>query len=59
MLADIASGEVDTADVVFLIAVIVAVVAAALAATTAPQNRFAAPLGWLAVALVAFGFLLL
>lgn len=57
MIADIASNKTGAADVVFLIAVVLAVVAAATAAR--PVDARTVALGWLAVALVAFGLLLL
>ena len=60
LLADIFTGEVDAADVFFLIATILAVVAAGLAwSTRADALRHATPVGWLSVACLAFGFLLL
>jgi hypothetical protein len=72
MLADIANGNVDAADVFFLIAAIAAAIAAVLYAVARVPRRtttdarvvydtagFAPALGWLAVACVAFGFMLL
>ena len=56
MLADIVSGEIDCADVMFLVALILAVVAAFLAW---PQRTLTTVCGWLAVAAVALGLLLL
>lgn len=60
LLADIAAGETGTADVLFLVAVILAVVAALFAyATWAETTKLSAPLGWLALAALALGLLLL
>jgi len=56
VLADIASGELDTADLAFLVAVIVAVVAAVLMIMA---RSIPAALSVIALALVAFGLLLL
>ena len=56
MLADIVSGEVDAADVMFLVALILAVVAAFLAW---PQRTVTNVCGWAAVAAIALGLLLL
>ena len=56
MLADIVRGEVDWADVVFLIALILAVVAAFIAW---PQRTLTNVCGWAAVAAIALGLLLL
>jgi len=57
-MADIIEAETGTADVFFLIAVIVAVVAA-IAYALAPPFRFAATLLAVAVACMAFGLLAL
>ena len=58
MLADIASGNLDAADVFFLIATIVAVLAAVLYAVTEPRALRWAPVALsLAVAGIAFGLL--
>ena len=67
MIADIASGNTDAADVLFLIASIVAVVAAilyVLAPTrtdtaTVAHRTYAFPALCVAVALLAFGWVLL
>jgi len=56
MIADIVSGELDWADVCFLVAAILAVVAAVIAW---PEKTVATTLGWAAVAAVAIGWLLL
>lgn len=56
MIADIASGESDWADVMFLIAAVLAVVAAWNAW---PQRKMDGTLGWLSVALLAIGWMLL
>ena len=56
MLADIVTGETDWADVMFLVALVLAVVAAFIAW---PQRTLTNVCGWLAVAAVAFGLLLL
>lgn len=72
ILADIANGNVDAADVCFLLAFILGLVAAALALFGPVLVRHSPPpdhpvavhswspiLGWIAVALLALGFLLL
>lgn len=60
MLADIASGEVDWADIFFLIAVILAVIAAlAYASRRTDALPWAPVLLSLAVACISFGWLLL
>ena len=58
MVADIASGHVDAADIVFLIAVILAVIAAVVSYRTT-DRPIGAPFGWLAVAALGLGWLLL
>lgn len=58
MIADIASGNLEAADVCFLVALVLAVVAAFV--SVRPQPRWDAHLpGWLAVAALALGWLLL
>ena len=60
MIADIFSGEVDAADVFFLIATLLAVAAAFLYAARRPDTVVWAPVaGWLGAACAFFGFLLL
>lgn len=59
MLADIASGNVDAADIFFLIAVILAVIAGILAITKNAAGHLVQGLGWFAVACAAFGLLML
>jgi hypothetical protein len=66
MLADIAHGEVDTADILFLVGVFLAAVAAILyMLATTPQPRrvavvvWAPVFGWLAVACLGAGWLVL
>jgi hypothetical protein len=56
MLADIVSGELDWADVMFLCAAILAAVAAVVAW---PQRTVSSTLGWAAVCALAIGWLLL
>lgn len=58
MIADIATGKTGAADIVFLIAVVLAVIAAAGSFRPAIDARVIA-LGWLSVAAVALGLLLL
>lgn len=52
------SGNLDFADILFLLACIVAVIAAALSLKPQPKVS-AAALGWLAVALIALGWFVL
>ena len=59
VLADIAHGHTDGADVLFLVALILAGIAAVLAASTTPASRFAAVLGWAALAVADLGLLVL
>ena len=60
MFADIASGEVDTADIFFLFAVILGVVAAIAYATRRADAVVWAPvLGWLGFACAALAWLVL
>jgi phosphoglycerol transferase MdoB-like AlkP superfamily enzyme len=59
LLADIATGNTGTADVLFLIAVILAVISALIAWRPAPESRWSGPLLSLAVAAAAFAWLLL
>ena len=59
VIAEIASGEVDTADVFFLIAVTVAGIAALLSIIEIPASRHAAMFGWAAVTALAAGWLVL
>lgn len=54
--ADIAHGHTDAADILFLIAAVLAVVAAWNAW---PQRKVDGVLGWIAVACIALGWLLL
>ena len=56
MLADIAHGHDDAADVIFLIA---AVVAAVASWNAWPDRKVDGTLGWLSVALISVAFLLL
>jgi hypothetical protein len=56
MIADIAHGHADAADVMFLIAAVLAVVAAWNAW---PQRKLDGTLGWLAVAVISVAWLLL
>lgn len=56
MIADIASGHDDLADIMFLIAAVLAVVASWNAW---PQRKLDGTLGWLSVALIAVAWLLL
>ena len=56
MLADIAHGHTDAADILFLIAAVVA----ALASWNAwPERKMDGSLGWLAIALISIAWLLL
>jgi hypothetical protein len=57
----LANGNLDVADVLFLIATIIAVIAAVLSMRPAAGTRGvpSSALGWLAVALLAFGWFLL
>lgn len=58
----LANGNLDVADVLFLIATIVAVIAAVLAVRPVaggPRGVPSSAFGWLAVALLAFGWFLL
>ena len=60
MIAEIFTGENDWADVAFAVAVVLAVVAAVLArGTVVKASSYAIPLGFLAVAFIAFGLCLL
>lgn len=59
MLADIVSGETATADVIFLIAVVVLSVAAVASITVSPITKLAAFLTNVGLALIALGFLVL
>lgn len=59
MIADIATGNSATADVLFLIAIIVFVVAGIGSLTTSPVTRFVSFLTNIGLALVALGFLIL
>lgn len=59
LLSTIAEGEVDTADIFLLLAVIIAVIAALLSIVTSPAARFASFAGWLALGCAAFGLLVL
>jgi hypothetical protein len=59
MFADIVTGETGTADVLFLIAVILAVLSALAGYVPAPRDRFAGPLLSAAVAAAALGWLVL
>lgn len=60
ILADIVSGNTGTADVFYLIGVIIAVLAALCAATRSPEAlRWSPVLGWLALGCVSFGLLVL
>lgn len=59
MIADIASGEVDTADVFFLVALILAGLAALLSTVTIPASRHAATFGWAAVTCLSAAWLVL
>lgn len=56
MLADIAHGHTDAADVMFLIAAVLAVLASWNAW---PQRKLDGTLGWLSVALISVAWLLL
>ena len=56
MLADIASNETDWADILFLVAIVLGLVAGFMAW---PDKTVKDVCGWLAVAAVAFGLLLL
>ena len=58
LIADIASGNLDLADVMFLLAVILGVIAAVMS-YGAQTARHSLPLVALAVASTAFGFLVL
>ena len=60
LVADIASGETDLADVAFLVALIVAVVGAVVMWRPGPYaDRYGGPLAAAAIAAVALGLLLL
>jgi hypothetical protein len=60
MIATIASGHADLSDVALLIAVVLAVIAAiGSAPRTALTPAYAMTFGWLAVAFLAFGWLVL
>lgn len=59
MLADIASGEVDTADVFFLVALILFLVAAILNFVRHPSSWLAVPIVDLGLAAVALALLVL
>lgn len=58
LLADIVSGETGTADVLFLVAVVLAVLSA-LAGYVTDRAKFAGPLLSAAVAAAALGWLVL
>ena len=54
------NGNLDFADICFLVAVVVAVIAAVLAIPRdPPRSAWTAVFGWAAVALIALGFLVL
>jgi hypothetical protein len=55
----ITSGNLNAADIFFLIAVILAIVSALIAWRPAPESRWAGPLLSLALAAAALGLLLL
>jgi len=62
LLAAIAAGHDDAADVAFLVAVILATLAAIAAGSpgvAGETGRFVTVLGWLAVAVLSLGWLLL
>jgi hypothetical protein len=59
MIADIATGNTGTADVLFLIAAIAFVLAALGSLSTNPVTRFVTALTNIGLALVAVGFLIL
>lgn len=60
LLADVASGETDLADIAFLVAVVLAVVAGVAASgKAAVLAGWAIACGWFAVAALALGLLLL
>lgn len=59
LLADIATGNTDAADVLFLVALIVAAVAVVVFLATSVPDRIAGALVAAALGCVAFGFLLL
>ena len=60
MIADIATGETDWADIAFLVAVIIAAAAALIMWRPGPTaDRYGGPLVAVAVAAVALGLLLL
>lgn len=59
MLADIASGDTDFADVLFLLALIVFIVGAVGSVVTTPFAKLSALLSFIGLALVAFGLLVL
>lgn len=59
VLADIANGNTDAGDVLFLIAVIVFAVAAIGSVTTSVVSKFVSFLTNVGLALVALGFLVL
>lgn len=57
----IVNGNLDVADLFFLVAVILGVIAAVLSfpRTTPPAKSYAATAGWLAVACLGFGWFVL
>ena len=59
MIADIASGNTGTADVFFLIAVILCILVVIGYLYGEPIHRLIPALGWAAVGCIAFGFLML
>ena len=61
MVADITSGNTDLADVAFLVALILGVLAGVLAIPRAdpPSSSWSAFVGWLAVAALGLGLLVL
>lgn len=60
VIADIATGNTDAADVFFLIAFVLATIAAIAYAVTQPAaNRFAPALGWMGAAVAFLGWLVL
>lgn len=55
----IAQGNLDVADIFFLIGIILGFIAAFLAASHAPAAKWNPALGWAAVGCIAFGLFLL
>lgn len=55
----IVNGNLDFADVMFFVAVVLGVIAGVLTVATTQHSRFASLFGWLAVAALALGWFVL